>query len=480
MPFSTQTSLRKTNPSQTTRLLWTIALSALLASPTLAHTWLEEMQVIGPNGSYIGDLGYSRGYMARTDPGFNGYSTKWQLPSPDTDIGRIRIDESMFACHPAQRTANYTEAYPQLNVAPGSYVAMKYLENGHVTQPWIPAGKPDQSGTVWVFGTYNPSPEEKLTDVLAWTSDSTGGNKKGWLMAAQAYDDGRCHQLNQAPISINRQISFPNRIPGQPTSQIEQWCETDLYIPDDARVGSTLTTYWVWSWDTGMRTEGAFCGKDEYYTTCSDFQVIDGGDNLSKIAAMPMIHTLGQQDPQTQAVQDYKSRTALTATPTVITNQSCTYGPSDVTTSSWPASLTVMTTMPSDLPSSAPPGPMPTYQAGAPQAGGRPGGNGSQQGGNGPRPGHGNAPPASAPPSIAATLSPPAPSSSVPASPTTQADVVSFITITVYTDSATGTLSSASSTGTIFAAMAVVSDGGVISEMDERKNRRHGRDLFGR
>ncbi|OQO15052.1 hypothetical protein B0A48_00434 [Cryoendolithus antarcticus] len=471
-------SRRSTTSSKSSQRLATFALIASLLPSTLAHTWLEEMQAIGPNGSYIGDLGYSRGYMARNDPGFNGYSTKWQLPSPDTDIGRVRINESMFACHPAQRTANYTEAYPQLNVAPGSYVAMKYLENGHVTQPWIPAGKPDQSGTVWVFGTYDPSPEEKLTDVLAWTSDSTGGNKKGWLMAAQAYDDGRCHQLNQAPISITRQISFPNRVSGQPASQIEQWCETDLYIPDDARVGSTLTTYWVWSWDTGMRTEGAFCGKDEYYTTCSDFQVIDGGDDLSKIAAMPMVHTLGQQDPQTQAVRDYKSRTALTATPTVITNQSCTYGPSDVTTSSWPASLTGMTTMPSNLPSSASPGPMPTYNAGAPHDGGRPSSNGSQQGGNGPRPGHGNAHPASSLGGSVATTSPSTPSSPAPASPTTQADVVSFITITVYTDSKTAMSSAASSTGTISAAMAVVSDGGVISEMDEKRVKRHPRHVW--
>jgi hypothetical protein len=327
-----------------------------------AHSWIEQHQVIGPDGAYIGDYGYSRGYVARTDPSFTGYSDKWQLPSPDTDISRTRINDSMLLCHPSQRTATYSSQYPQLSVAPGSYVAMKYLENGHVSQPFIPAGKPAGSGTVFIFGTYEPSELETLVDVLSWTADGKGGNGKGWLMSAQNYDDGRCHQLNQAPISINRQMSDGNHIPGQPTSQLEQWCESDVLIPADAPIGSTLTTYWVWDWGTGMQTEGAMCGKDEYYTTCSDYKVVDDGEDLAKLAAVSKVHTLLQQDPQTNAVSDYLSRTAINPKPTIITEQSCSF--TSATSTSIPASLTDETTLPAGFSTSISRPPMPKYRVG--------------------------------------------------------------------------------------------------------------------
>ena len=333
-----------------------------------AHTWVEQMSVIGLNGSLIGDYGYPRGYVARTDAGFTGYSNKWQLPSPDTDAGRTRITDSMMVCHPSQRTATYSSQYPQLSVAPGSYVAMKYLENGHVTQPFIPAGKPKGSGTVFIFGTYEPSASETLVNVLSWTKDGKGGNGKGWLMAAQNYDDLVCRQLNQAPISINRQMSDGNHPPSQPTVQLERWCEADLLIPANAPIGATLTTYFVWDWNTGMQTEGAMCGKDEYYTTCSDFKVLDGGDDLTKLAAVPAVHTLVQQDPNTIAVSDYLSRTADNPTPTIITEQSCNY--TSATSSPIPASLTEHTTLPAGYSTSISRPPMPKYRVGGSPAAG--------------------------------------------------------------------------------------------------------------
>ena len=49
------------------------SLSTLLVAPASAHTWIEQFRVISSNGTYIGDPGYPRGYMARTDPGFNGF-----------------------------------------------------------------------------------------------------------------------------------------------------------------------------------------------------------------------------------------------------------------------------------------------------------------------------------------------------------------------------------------------------------------------
>ena len=334
----------------------------LLSSTVAAHTWIEQMQVIGTNGSYVGDYGYPRGYVSRTDAGFDGFSNKWQLPSPDTDTSRTRITDKMLACHPNQRTPNYSQQYPKLSVAPGAYVAMKYLENGHVTQPFIPAGKPEGSGTVWIYGTYEPNDAETLVSVLSWTADGKGGNGKGFLMTAQDYDDGRCYQINQSPTSVNRQMTDGNHAPGQPTSQLEQWCESNVLVPSNSQVGKTLTVYWVWGWATGMQTEGAMCGKDEYYTTCSDFDIVNGGDELSKIIAAPKVHTIGQQDPQTIAVSNYQSRTAHAPTPTIITKQECTF--TSATTSSVPASLSEKTTLPAGFSTSIARPPMPKYRLG--------------------------------------------------------------------------------------------------------------------
>ncbi|KAK1088045.1 hypothetical protein LTR33_000733, partial [Friedmanniomyces endolithicus] len=125
-----------------------LALAALTSLPTTsAHSWNEEFQVISTNGTYIGDRGFPRGYMARTDPGYNGFSMEWLVPQDG-----VRISSTNLLCHPAQQTSNYSNpAYPKLQVTPGSYVAMKYLENGHVTLPWNQLGKPPGGGTVFVY-----------------------------------------------------------------------------------------------------------------------------------------------------------------------------------------------------------------------------------------------------------------------------------------------------------------------------------------
>lgn len=313
------------------------------------------MQVIGTNGSYIGDYGYPRGYVARQDTNFNEFINLWQVPGNDMP-GYLHINSTMKICRPTQRTANYSSDYPKLQVAPGSFVAARYEENGHVTQPWIPAGKPNETGTVWVFGTYEPSSTETLTNVLAWTSDGKGGDGKGWLMSAQSFDDGRCYQANDRPISVNRQMEFPLFRTDQPGVRAEQWCETDFQIPATAPVGSTLSLYWVWSWNTANYTVGAPCGKDEYYTACADVDVVDGGANLAKLAARPKVHSLDvvHQSPQSTAVSNYQSRSALTPTPIVTTQGTdgpvCTIPGSAAISSSVPASLTQPTSLPSSIP----------------------------------------------------------------------------------------------------------------------------------
>jgi hypothetical protein len=295
----------------------------LFVAHTSAHTWIEQTQVIGANGSYVGDNGYARGFVDRADPRFDGYANKWQVPDPRFDVGLTRMDESMLACHPSQRNANYSSGYPKLQVVPGDFVAMKYLENGHVTRPWDPEGKPQLGGTVWVYATYRPKEDEKLYDVLRWDTSGTAGNGDGWLMAAQDFDDGRCYQINISVESSRRQSHFPNHPPGQPDTKTEQWCETNVLVQDKVQVNSTITIYWVWGWGTAPGTKDIACGKDEYYTSCLDFDVMDGNLRNLQDHDLKSTQALSQQDPQSKAVRAYKSRNNVRERPVLIAEGAC-------------------------------------------------------------------------------------------------------------------------------------------------------------
>lgn len=294
-----------------------LSLLALTASST-AHSWVEQMQEISSTGAYTGAMGYPRGYVSRVESTFNGNSMDYLLPPLVS--GRTRVNASDLLCHPAQRTANQTSGFPMLSISPGSFLAMKYLENGHVTLPLNQLGKPPGAGSVYVFATTSPSPTELLTDVLRWTPSGTGGDGRGRLLTAQNFDDMRCHQLNSGAISTQRQAQFPDRVPGQPTSNVEQWCETDLGIPPDAAEG-VLTLYWVWQWPTAPGVDpGLPTGKDEYYTTCADVLILPPPSSSGNTSAVANVEVddkfaLVQQDPQTLAVKDFASRTAFVTNP---------------------------------------------------------------------------------------------------------------------------------------------------------------------
>jgi hypothetical protein len=276
------------------------AAAALLAGSTSAHTWNEQFQVI-ENGKFVGDYGYPRGYFDKHgEPSSNESQIVYQIPQDP----KAYIDGDDFACHPYQRTQNQTKHFPRIKVTPGGYVAMKYLENGHVTQPWVNQGKPDMTGTVFVYGTTQPKSDEKLVDILQWTADGKGGDKRGALLTAQNFDDGRCHQVNEGSCIGAKRMQADN------DKKMEQWCETDLKIPQTYKPGTTLSIYWIWQWSTAVAFEN---GKDQFYSTCSDFDVVNGPVKDTK-----PVHTIAQQDPQTKAVSDWASRTALDATPTVL------------------------------------------------------------------------------------------------------------------------------------------------------------------
>ena len=276
-----------------------------LPTQTIAHSWNDQLALIGPDGSFVGPYGYPRAYVARDDPKYDGHSDMYLVPSLESK--RLHLDKTDMLCHPKQRTPNQTPKHPRLKAAPGSAIAMKYMENGHVTLPSAAPGKAPKGGQVYVFGTTQPKPDEKIMDVLQWTKDGSGGNKAGRMLGAMDFDDGRCYQINPAaPESVKRQKEFPDPIPGQAGTNHEQWCESDIILPTDkgfVQPGKSLTLYWVWDFQSLPGTANYPKGKDEYYVTCSDIDIVE------KAPSGPISNQLAEQDPQKKAAPTYKKRT---------------------------------------------------------------------------------------------------------------------------------------------------------------------------
>jgi hypothetical protein len=291
------------------RHLTFVAVTLSLLKQAAAHTWIEQLTNVAPNGSYVAGYGYARSFTDRV-PNFDQEANKWLLPK----VGLV-ISETDLLCHPSQRSAVQSPEYPRLQSSPGNMVAMRYLENGHVTIPGGGtnlAGKPALGGTVFVFGTHDPRQDETLLNVLTWTRDGLGGDRRGRLLTAQNFDDGRCYQNRpDRPLAASRLKQFPNPVPGQPGSDHELSCETDVQLPSDIDVGKPYTLYWIWQWPT-MRSSDPT--KDEYYTSCVDIDVVvhvssKDAENPSKF-----------EDPMRSAVPGFHSRGALTQDPLALSS----------------------------------------------------------------------------------------------------------------------------------------------------------------
>ena len=308
-------------------------LFVLTANWANAHSWVEQLANIGPNGSYVGSFGYPRGFVDKSAEGsFDQEANVWLLP-PARDPPFI--SEADFLCHPSQRVSNQVGRFPRLQTRPGNVIAMRYAENGHVTIPGGGlglVGKPEKGGTVFVFGTGQPRPDETLQTVLHWTRDGKGGDQRGRLLTAQNFDDDRCYQLGTyTALREARRLQTPNPQLGQPGSEHELLCETDVKLPEDVVVGQPYTLYWVWQWPSAPQPlPGPVQGKDEYYVSCTDVDVESG---LSQSQGGTL---LKDQDPMTSAVRNYKSRTALTVDPLALSSQAGFGRPTETETSSQP------------------------------------------------------------------------------------------------------------------------------------------------
>jgi hypothetical protein len=301
------------------KLLATVAAVLATAPFATGHTWIEQMRNIDKNGNYVGQYGYPRGYKAKTDPGYDGFSMNFGLPAAQQ---KNFIDQTTPLCHPNQTTQKQSQdKYPRLQTPPGGFVALRYMENGHVTEPIsadVPtgriAGKPDMGGTIFVYGTTEPKEDEKLATVINWTKDGQGGDKRGKLLTMNDFDDGRCYEINSTPKSQDRAKTNPSYAMGQAVEgapgNFAMFCETDVQVPETAELGKTYTLYWVWQWNTKPGDDPKLPGgKDEWYTTCMDVDVTSADKVLAQEASKEF--ALGQQDAETAAVSNFASRTAL-------------------------------------------------------------------------------------------------------------------------------------------------------------------------
>ena len=255
-------------------------LTTLLATTANAHSWIEQLMVINPNnGSFVGTPGYPRGYIPRTSPDFNDDAMTYRLPS-----NGVNLTKADKMCMDTQTSPDDQKPdLPRLQAQQGSAIALRYQENGHVTEPQNQEGKPPNRGTVYVYGTTEPSEDDRIIDIhKVWNEDGTGGDKRGKLLATRPYDDGRCYQINGGDISKDRQAKFKHTADQLMGTNL--WCQTDIKLPDDAEGGKQYTLYWVWDWPTlPGEDEGLPNGKPELYTTCMDVDVTGKADTNTKV-----------------------------------------------------------------------------------------------------------------------------------------------------------------------------------------------------
>ncbi|KAK2798857.1 hypothetical protein FQN49_008963, partial [Arthroderma sp. PD_2] len=157
-------------------LLLAFLLVCGLISAAHSHSWVEQIRIVGSNGSFVGEPGYIRGHVPRTDPGFNDNLMTHRLP-PDgrpIDVGLLPSD---YMCMPSQRKQQQPAGFPRLEAAPGDIMAFLARENGHVTLPDTQPGKPKNRGVVYIYGTTDPRPDDKFLDIhKVWNEAGTGGD----------------------------------------------------------------------------------------------------------------------------------------------------------------------------------------------------------------------------------------------------------------------------------------------------------------
>lgn len=155
---------------------------------------------------------------------------------------------SSRVCKPPSQSYPTTQSpkFPRLQAAPGSHILARHTENGHVSKP---EADDAFSGYTYWYGTSLPSSTHTLQNALDWTSDGTGGKGDGRFLSRGTYDDGKCAEPNDTPISKARGVG--------PTGKMRS-CIDGFTLPEDLKVGTTYSVYWVWDFSShfGSRYPG--------------------------------------------------------------------------------------------------------------------------------------------------------------------------------------------------------------------------------
>ncbi|KAI9846812.1 MAG: hypothetical protein M1838_001135 [Thelocarpon superellum] len=261
-----------------------VVLLFVLLPCTEPHSWVEQLMVVGPNGTYVGVPGYPRGYVPRTAPGFSDSEMVNLIPPNGRPTGNEILPTDPM-CRTSQQNPDQTPGSPRLQAPAGSMIALRYQENGHVTLPQNTPGKPANRGSVYIYGTTQPRSNDTLLAIhKVWNANGTGGDRRGSLVATQNFDDSQCYQVNGGNISTARQEEFKH--PANPLSGADLWCQNDIILPTTAPAGKPYTLYWVWDWPTDAAAGGPG-GKEEIYTTCMDIDVTAAAPAVAAAAAAP-------------------------------------------------------------------------------------------------------------------------------------------------------------------------------------------------
>ncbi|KAF2010612.1 hypothetical protein BU24DRAFT_322789, partial [Aaosphaeria arxii CBS 175.79] len=298
---------------------------ALVALPAaLGHSWIEQVRAVNSDGQYVGEYGYPRGFVSKNAPGYDGEKDMVYL-LPPLETQPPFINSSHLLCHPNQREQTQNDQFPRVKGTAGGYLALRYAENGHVSNPsplnghtpgTVEFQRRENGGSIFVYGTTDPKPDETIANVLQWTTDGRGGDRGGVLLTVNDFDDGRCYEINPVTEHGERMKAFPNYAQGQAPQgsanarpgDFPLMCETNVELPKDAPNGKPYTLYWVWQWPFDPNPKSQFFpnGKDEYYTTCLDVDIVETVKEESKLQ-----FALAPQDAMENAVRDFKNRKAL-------------------------------------------------------------------------------------------------------------------------------------------------------------------------
>ena len=266
-------------------ITWVSILAAI--NGAIGHSWVEQISIIDLSGDFVETAGFPRGngwscmlndepsstdrIVLRTSPDFDDSTMTYLLP-PDGRYARALLPSDRI-CKSSQQTDNQTEGSPALRAFSGANIALRYQENGHITLTQNnPPGKLSP-GKISVFGTTASRPNDSILEIYGvWDFAGQAGDKRGRLLTIGNFDDGQCYQINDSPLSKERQQKFahsPNPLEGQ-----NLWCKITVTLPLNLVPGTLYTLYWVWDWPTAAGTPGLPFGQLQIYTTCIDIVIV--------------------------------------------------------------------------------------------------------------------------------------------------------------------------------------------------------------